>query len=299
MGVLLSMDHFAIQSNSEDAFDWIIDMVESDKIQLYFKDENNEYQCDLLSLPNWAYSYAMGLRRKHLESPTEDSEEKANEALHSALQKFPNIVELLLHANEVNLTARSFQTDWPVVMEFLRARSQHLVDAWSQSDVSDPVVRACTSQAYDLVCRIFVKMNHKIWSGDDVKRWLYEAVLSQQNSPEKPPVPHLQPALMRYARCDPEDYEDKFQTMPADANPLDPALVMHALNLDPNRRRLMQRMPRGQGGVDEIDIAAQQFGVALGGPPTGHVDPDWPLLEVFWRSALPWNHTDGVPPPRR
>ena len=74
---------------------------------------------------------------------------------------------------------------------------------------------------------------------------------------------------------------------------------MHALNLDPNRRRLMQRMPRGQGGVDEIDIAAQQFGVALGGPPTGHVDPDWPLLEVFWRSALPWNHTDGVPPPRR
>jgi hypothetical protein len=46
-------------------------------------------------------------------------------------------------------------------------------------------------------------------------------------------------------------------------------------------------------------LAGQQVGHVFGGPPTGIVDPDWPIAEVFWRSLLPWNHVEGVPPPRR
>jgi hypothetical protein len=107
----------------------------------------------------------------------------------------------------------------------------------------------------------------------------------------------LSPALMRYARCDPSDYNDKFQTMPADANPLDAGLVARALTVDPNRPRLMQRMPRG--GADELELAANRGAAALAGPPTQVIDPDWPLMEVFWRSALPWAHVEGVHPPRR
>ena len=37
----------------------------------------------------------------------------------------------------------------------------------------------------------------------------------------------------------------------------------------------------------------------FGGPPTVIIDPDLPLLEVFWRSALPWAHVEGVAAPNR
>jgi len=45
-----------------------------------------------------------------------------------------------------------------------------------------------------------------------------------------------------------------FTTLPADANPLDPALVAPALALDPNlnRRRLGRRMPKKRGWMEEI-----------------------------------------------
>jgi hypothetical protein len=35
------------------------------------------------------------------------------------------------------------------------------------------------------------------------------------------------------------------------------------------------------------------------GPATEIIDPDLPLLELFWRSALPWAHVEGVPPANR
>ena len=104
---------------------------------------------------------------------------------------------------------------------------------------------------------------------------------------------------MRYARCDPSDYEDKIQTMPADANPLDPQMVAHAMTIDTTRPRFMQRIPRAGGGIaDEFEMMNQN-GAVLAGTPTEIIDPDWPMLEVFWRSMLPWAHVEGVPPPRR
>jgi hypothetical protein len=57
-------------------------------------------------------------------------------------------------------------------------------------------------------------------------------------------VEPVSPAIVRYLNVDPVDYEDKLQTMPADANPFDPNTVTYALNIDPNRRRLVQRNPR-------------------------------------------------------
>ena len=35
------------------------------------------------------------------------------------------------------------------------------------------------------------------------------------------------------------------------------------------------------------------------GPATTIIDPDLPLLEVFWKSALPWARVEGVPPANR
>ena len=272
----------------------------STKVQIYYRDDSSkeEYECELLDLPNWAYSYALALYRVHQSTPSEDSEQKSKSAIKTAVSRFPSVLDLLLHANEVDISGRSFQTDWPSVLGYTAIRSKDLLNAWSRSGVNDPVIRACTSQAYDLIVRIFVKQNHKLYGSEAVLRWIYDGVSELKGSGSESPVPPLFPALMRYARSDPSDYEDKFQTMPADANPLDPGLLVHALAMDPNRRRLLQRMPRGDGGHDEIDFGAQQLGAALAGPPTQNVNPDWPLLEVFWRSALPWNHVEGVPPPR-
>jgi hypothetical protein len=326
MGVLLALDHFALLSNSEVNNQWLVDFVESHKVrstsgsfcqiksksknfstvcstqvQIYYRDDSSkkEYECELLDLPNWAYSYALALYRVHQSTPSDNSEQKSKSAIKTALGLFPSVLDLLLHANEVDISGRSFQTDWPSVLGYTAKRSKDILNAWSRSGVNDPVVRACTSQAYDLIVKIFVKQNHKLYGSEAVLRWIYDAVSELKGFGSVSPVSPLSPALMRYARSDPSDYEDKFQTMPADANPLDPGLLVHALAIDPNRPRLLQRMPRGDGGHDEIDFAAQQLGVALAGPPTQNVDPDWPLLELFWRSALPWNHVEGVPPPRR
>ena len=85
--------------------------------------------------------------------------------------------------------------------------------------------------------------------------------------------------------------------MPAEANPLDPGLTAHAMNVVTNRPRFMQRVAQGaeDDQMMEIIANAQQRGFA--GPPTERIDPDWPLLEVFWRSALPWAHVEGVERP--
>jgi hypothetical protein len=144
-----------------------------------------------------------------------------------------------------------------------------------------------------------VNQNFKLWSSDAILKWLYINLHELKEFENTEAIVPLSPAIMRYIRNDPSDYDDKFQTMPADANPLDPALVAHALNVDPNRPRFMQRMPRGGGVAEELDFPGNREGAGLAGPPTQMIDPDWPLLEVLWRSALPWAHVEGVPPPPR
>jgi len=109
----------------------------------------------------------------------------------------------------------------------------------------------------------------------------------------------ISPAIIRYARFESSDFEDSFRTiLPADANPLDPALVALALNLDPNRRRFFQRRPvRGQqGGRREgfnlEGMAAQYRGIS--GRNVIMIDPDLPIVELFWRSLMPWARVEGV-----
>lgn len=212
----------------------------------------------------------------------------------------------ILERNEINVNGRSFQTDWPSVLTFvdiLVSQSQHVL---SDAAKSDPVIRACTSQACETMVRIFVQQNYKLWSSVSVLKWVYDNLqhLKESNvGKEDTLAVPLSPAIMRYARCDPSDYEDKVQTMPVDANPLDRNAVALALVVDVNRPRLLQRMPRGGdadrfGQQPEIAFGAGN-GFMIAGPPTQNIDPDLPLLEVFWRSALPWNHVEGVPPPAR
>lgn len=301
-GVLLAIDHFALLTNNESNDKWVVDFVESRKVTIHYKDDTSVhgYECALLDMPNWAYSYALALFRINRNLPSDESKMKADTAIKQALGKFPSVLEQLLVQNDVNTSGRSFQMDWPTVLGFVRERDQQVRYTLTPEAAADPVVKACTIQAHDLIARIFVQQNYKLWSIDSVLQWAYRNLKELQENPDK--VTPLQPAIMRYARCDPADYEDKIQTMPADANPLDPGLVAHAMTIDTNRPRFMQRAARGAAGMlDEFQMMAgfNPNGTVLAGPPTEMIDPDWPILEVFWRSFLPWAHVEGVPPPPR
>lgn len=297
--MLLAIDHFALLSNIEANDKWLVDLVESEKVSIMYKDDTTEdgYECGLLDMPNWSFSYALALYRLNAHSESEKSEAKADEAIQAALRRFPSVWEQLLIKNEVNMTSRSFQTDWPAVLEFLRRHIGFMENNLSSAAAADPVVRSCTSQAHDLITRIFVQQNHKLWGVDAILGWVYRNLVKVQESNCSDVAP-LCPALMRYARCDPADYEEKFQTMPADANPLDPGIVAHAMTVDTSRPRFMQRAARGGGGLpDELERNLQ--GRVIAGPPTEMIDPDWPVMEVFWRSFMPWAHVEGVAPPNR
>jgi Transcriptional repressor TCF25 len=242
----------------------------------------------------------------HQLNPTQETKEKADDAVQVAICKFPTVVGQILEKNEINVTSRSLRTDWPSVIGFVDRLITECQNILSDAARSDPVVRACTSQACETMVRIFVQQNFKLWSSESVLKWVFDNLLhlkvNNDGREESLAIP-LSPAIMRFARCEPADYDDRFQTMPADANPLDPGVVAHALIVDVNRPRLLHRMPRGGADMRRLGEPEIQFGAGNGlmiaGPPTHNIDPDSPLLEIFWRSAMPWNHVDGVPPPAR
>ena len=254
----------------------------------------DSHVCALREMPNWAFSYALALYRKiHWDADGDDSKEiqrKAEEALDHALARFPFILRMLLEKNGVNLKVRSFQADWPSVIGPLDDMERN------------------TNAGVEKIASIFVERNFKLWSGDDVLKWMYggcqrlveknqEGQVSQEHTPS--------PALLRYTEFDPMDFQDSFRRIPADASPLDPGLMDAALHYTPNRRRFL-RMNRAQGGrgdeggIDLEMVGRQQPQTLLGTGRNGMdvIDPDLPLLEVFWRSLLPWARVDGVLPPR-
>jgi len=252
---------------------WLVELAESGTVPVAYRDEEtrDDHECQLLDLPNWSFSYALALFHLHRNEheyehehehgsstrtpSTEDcrySKERADTALKTAFSRFPSVIGRLLAKNDVDVQSRSMQTDWPTVVGFIDT----LVDRYQTKSKSnsnpDPVVRAHTSQACDHIIRIFVQQNFKLWSSFAVTKWMYENLVALQQETthggthggtngEQYHHQHPSPAMMRYARADPNDYETKFQTMPADADPFDPNVVALALDIDPNRRRLVQR----------------------------------------------------------
>ena len=324
LGVLLTLDYFALSSMKEEDARFLVDLVDSGTIRLYYKEGDRTYCGALTDMPNMAFNHALALFRLKDSDANDTSSgdnrdvapsysDRADKALREALRKFPPVLELLLEKNEVDTTGRSFRMDWPTVLAHFRqmteAASSAKPSATEASDIDSLQQRAMATGAGAHVIKIFIQRSHKLWSGDNVLRWLYDASRATCRQVDIEPtdgndgvqVPaSFHPALIRYMRVDPADYEDAFTTLPADANPLDPALVAPALALDPNRRRLGRRMPRG-GGMDGGDLndlqqqLLQMAGVAGGADGMVMIDPDLPLAEVFWRSLMPWAHVEGVP----
>ena len=303
MGVLLIIDCLALQTMTDENCQFIIDFVENNTIQIHYRDDSTRkvYVGHLLDLPNWRYSYALAFYRLGKSRGHGIMDERANEEIQRAVRQFPAVVEQLLVHNELDRTGRSFRTDWPTVLGKLR--SIHLTPP---SEDYDPIMHHATTQAAHLITKIFVERNYKLWSSINIVNWLYDAsalVTSDVNSANCSLPIH--PSILRYAQSDPADFEDRFRHLPPEANPLDPNLVATALVVDPNRRRLFRGgdgVARGGDG-GELDLLNQGLlggqGLMIGGRPTNIIDPDDPMLEVFLRSLLPWNHVGGIPPPRR
>lgn len=326
MNVLLALDYHAIAMSRGGSFTdkksilrWMISLVDSDLIQIWYRDTAT-YKCSLLDLPNWAYSYALALFQLHKsfefalvddDVDPADIKRRANAAIQQAMSRFPSVVGHLLHGLEVDTTGRSFQRDWVTVLDVATARSRELVRDWHTAS-KDTVVLSATLQTCDLVTKIFVQQNAKLWGDDEVLQFMYENLKELQSLDGADiPLPPC-PAIMRYAGADPADYDNKIQTLPPDANIINPGLVARAMIVNPNLPRLlrnqMQQQRGGGRGFDENHDRGDVMVDANGnrmiqrhffGPPTQIVDPDWPMVEVFWRSFLPWNHVEGIPPPRR
>jgi hypothetical protein len=310
MGVLLVLDSFALSCQTEEANQWIIDTVCDDwASQIWYRDDSQTaaevdntgvatgvYGCKLEDMPNWAFSYALALFRVH-----GNDAETSSKALLRALRAFPSVVGQLLHVLDIDTSGRSFRRDWVTVLDRASQRSNEVHYAYLASD--DTITTTATLQASDFIIKVFLDKHTGTWGDDDVLQWLYDNLCAVLDEPlEAPP---LCPAIMRYTRFKIPHYETRLQQFPADANIIDPGLVAHAMVIDPNRPRLLRRHQQQQRqaqqeAAEALDLAAGlPMQRVMGGPPTGVVDPDWPIAEVFWRSMLPWNRVEGVPPPRR
>mmetsp|Transcript_2931 Transcript_2931/g.6910 ORF Transcript_2931/g.6910 Transcript_2931/m.6910 type:complete len:643 (-) Transcript_2931:1589-3517(-) len=289
--MLLVLDHFVTLANTKEDDEWLVDFIDSETISIFERrpDGSTEYECHLDCLPNLAYSYALALYRTFQREKTSESEEKAKDAMKRALVNFPSVFERILSKNDIDVSSTTFQKG----LQYTKDRSILVLNAISSRVEDNKEIQSRITQAYDLTVRIFVDANFKLWSLSNIHAFMLNCIEELGEVPVTP----LDPALLRYANCDPVEFVDRFQTMPAEANPLDRGLVAHAMNVETNRPRFMQRAV--QGGRDdqmmEMIANAQQQGFA--GPPTEMIDPDWPLLEVFWRSALPWAHVEGVERP--
>ncbi|KAL7435471.1 hypothetical protein ACHAXM_004672 [Skeletonema potamos] len=331
MGVLLILDYYALASRrttalsdeDEDGVEvgasFIVDLVESDKITIHYKDPltSRHHQCPLIQMPNWSFSYAMALYRL-------SREEQADEALMNALEQYPMVLPKLLEMNKVNVRARSFQMDWPTVLPAFN----HDLNAANINESNTQIEARVARAAGEHLVRIFVERHHKLWKENDVIQWIYscseklvkgahppiedEEDAGEEGRSTEVPIKQLtstfSPALARYAQCDPSDYEDQFRTFPPEAIALNPNLVAPALVHDHRRGRFLRvGQARGGGMVERemmedmpADLMEQLRGMLgmAGHDEVDLLDPDSPILQLYLQSLLPWARVDGVRPPR-
>lgn len=299
---------------------------------------DRHHWCPLLDMPSWAFSYALALYRlANNETGVDDDtlKDKANEALSSALSRFPMVLSKLLTMNSVNLQDRSFRMDWPTVLQHFSGDAFDSAGESGRETVEGRV-------AGELLVRIFVQRCHTLWKGDETVQWLYSCadkiVKGRQSESESmvnttttdakggatsdtpqsvifPPLAtSFSPALARYAQCDPSEYGDRFQTFPPEAINLDPNIVAHAMAFDPNRRGRFLRGGQhrahavgGMGGGPQqipldgalLDQLRGLIGGDIGAQEMENLDPDSPVMQLFLQSLLPWARVEGVRPPGR
>ena len=307
---------------------FIVELIESKRITIHYIDPSTDrhHFCRLLDMPNFAFSYALALYRLSSDEDgrrggrwKKEERQRADDALVDALRRFPLVLPKLLAMIGVNTEDRSFRADWPTVLPYFNADASHSANRDTGSSAEDRVARA----GGEHVVGIFVKRCHGLWKEDKILCWLYQcAVLVVQDQPQNdrssspthptiPLVSTFSPALSRYAKCDPSEFEDSFRTFPPEAIALDPNVVIPAMEVGPHgRRRFLRRgrQPQQEAeeeqafGIDGAGGLRQMLGLGGNGGVAAAVDvldPDLPLLQLYMQSLLPWSQVEGVRPPAR
>lgn len=306
MHVLVILDFFALSTDTTAHAMFVINLVEKGEIKLHYRDEDSkqEFVGKLTDMPNWAFSYALALYRVEQQSLAEEpigtDSMASKDALVAAIRKYPNIVEEMLRKNEIPTTGRATHLDWPTVLQSLN----NIALLPSRQLGFDPIVYYATKSASDVISTIFVQRSFKLWGGYDVQGWLYMAAVEAISGIPNADCP-ISPALRRYALINKVDFEGRFQLLPAEGNALDQRLLAISLVVDKRRRRILRLGERvGHQNIDPLEAVenrarAGMQGIVIGGPPLHDIDPDSPILEVLWKSMLPWNRVQGVPLGRR
>ena len=147
-----------------------------------------------------------------------------------------------------------------------------------------------------------ISKNATIWNSNDKwMKWLtdiYYMTTDYNNNETILPSK----ALQRYFQYQPDAAA---VMLPADANPLDPALFRQVVQYDATNarhRRRNLRLPNNRQEHLQQQIIAQaeqqqhqhQHQHQQADSQLERLDPDMPIAELFWRSFLPWTTVDGV-----
>jgi len=303
LGTLLLLDSYAIACHEPN---WILTICNStpSPVPIVHRIEDVEYYCELQELPNWAYSYALALYQ------TENEESKnANQALQTAIQRFPKIPQLLLDASpNASSTNRSCTMDWPSVL--IPLSTQQPPQQHQQS----------VQQVLEFSTTVFVQRNCQIWTSTDATlQWLYNAcqsVVKEKTSQETNETElkkdeeqvkktelkveetnengrmYSTLALTRYLSLEKREFDMEIATvLPEDVVPLDPQLMEQLIRPPPGIRHGRRRR---RVVLPQVAHAPPQ----LHAPSVTLLDPDLPMMELFWRSFLPWTRVRGVPAAR-
>ena len=215
-GILLSLDYYALASRRENDLDFVIELVRSELKVFHENFDGSCTSCNIICMPNWAYSYALALFWKSRMLDDSDASSntysKACKALRDAISAYPFIPELLLQKNNVDIQYRSFQMDWKPIVAYMKELNAPRKNELSVSKISS----------------IFIDRSYQLWSGDDVLKWLYEACTDVSNRSTVDNVTiesNSIKALRRYEAFDPIDFSNSFRQIPQDLNPLDPGLA--------------------------------------------------------------------------
>lgn len=147
---------------------------------------------------------------------------------------------------------------------------------------------------------VYAQRSYDLWAGDsEAMQFLFDGAWAVLVEVEREPGSYKleeeeaaryyeENPLEKYRGVAVADYGDEWPRLPPDLNPLEPALADPAVARR-GRLRLRRGMPRGMGGFQQQQ-QQQLWGNGDGiGPAHANLNPNLPLLELFWRSLLPWN----------
>ena len=296
MGTLLHLDFYALMSRNFEAAKALCSL----DIELAASKDGPSSSATPLcikDLPSMRFSAALAAYESGREKEGDEAaaQAAATALLTTALESFPVMLQPLLAACGIDGTARSTIHDWPKLLLSEHFSSQRHCKLLSH-----------LAAVYAARCGLLFKR-------DDLLHWLYRAADPLASDATASVHPSAASTMERFGAASPaahylefplSEFGDAYEQLPPDMNVLDPAILApqaQARLADYARvqRRAHRQVGRGAGGGggefdDELD---EQMAAALAsGEP---LDPNSPLMQLFWQSALPWNHVgtaDEFPP---